>query len=155
MLLEHLNFEIVGRTKSVYSIWEKMEKKNIPLDEIYDLFAIRIIIDCDKKVEKELCWKVYSLVTEIRKPHPNRLRDWVSTPKSNGYQSLHTTVMNTGGQWVEVQIRSKEMNKVAEQGFASHWRYKRLKKNERGSRKSCSKNEHNISRTKRRRSKYC
>ena len=119
-----IKFEIVGRTKSVYSIWQKMTKKQIPFEEVYDLFAIRIIIDVDAEHQKSACWLVYSVVTDIYKPNTDRLRDWISTPKANGYQALHTTVMSKAGKWVEVQIRSKEMDAIAENGFAAHWVYK-------------------------------
>jgi len=119
-----IKFEIVGRTKSVYSIWQKMTKKQVPFEEVYDLFAIRIIIDVEAEHQKSACWLVYSVVTDIYKPNTDRLRDWISTPKANGYQALHTTVMSKAGKWVEVQIRSKEMDIIAENGFAAHWAYK-------------------------------
>jgi len=115
---------IKGRPKSIYSIWNKMKKQNIPFEEVYDLFAIRIIIDSPLEKEKSDCWQVYSIVTDYYKPNPDRLRDWVSTPKSNGYESLHTTVMSDTGQWVEVQIRTKRMDDIAEKGYAAHWKYK-------------------------------
>ncbi len=118
------SFEILSRTKSIYSIWQKMTKKKIPFDEVYDLFAIRIIIDSDEEHQKSSCWSVYSLVTDIYTPRSDRLRDWISTPKSNGYQSLHTTVMSHTGKWVEVQIRTRQMDAIAENGFAAHWVYK-------------------------------
>jgi GTP pyrophosphokinase len=118
------NFIIKGRPKSVYSIWEKMKKQNITFDEVYDLFAIRIIIDTNVDNEKAACWQVYSIVTDFYKPNPDRLRDWISTPKSNGYESLHTTVMSKTGMWVEVQIRTKRMDEIAEKGYAAHWKYK-------------------------------
>lgn len=121
---EGFNYEIKGRTKSIYSIWNKIKKKNIPFEEIYDLFAIRIILDTEPKNEKPLCWKVYSIVTDFYQPNPDRLRDWISTPKANGYESLHTTVMSTTGKWVEVQIRTQRMDEVAEKGYAAHWKYK-------------------------------
>ncbi len=117
-------FLIKGRPKSVYSIWNKMRKQNIPFDEVYDLFAIRIIIDTKPENEKAACWQAYSLVTDYYKPNPDRLRDWISTPKANGYESLHTTVMSKSGQWVEVQIRTKRMDDIAEKGYAAHWKYK-------------------------------
>ncbi|MFT6846084.1 MAG: guanosine-3',5'-bis(diphosphate) 3'-pyrophosphohydrolase, partial [Flavobacteriales bacterium] len=124
-LKEHgISFEIKGRTKSIYSIWHKIQNKNIPFEEIYDLFAIRVIVNCDTDYEKAECWKVYSLVTDYYQPNPDRLRDWISTPKANGYESLHTTVMSPSGKWVEVQIRSKRMDEIAEKGYAAHWRYK-------------------------------
>ncbi len=122
--VEGFNYEIKGRPKSVYSIWNKIHKKNIPFDEIYDVFAIRIILDTDLKNEKALCWKVYSIVTDFYQPNPDRLRDWISTPKGNGYESLHTTVMSPTGKWVEVQIRTKRMDEIAEKGYAAHWKYK-------------------------------
>ena len=132
-----MKFEIVGRTKSIYSIWQKMTKKQVPFEEVYDLFAIRIIIDVDVEHQKSACWAVYSAVTDIYKPNTDRLRDWISTPKANGYQALHTTVMSKTGKWVEVQIRSKQMDNIAENGFAAHWAYKqgdtsedKIKKNE-------------------------
>ncbi|UII21071.1 RelA/SpoT family protein [Fulvivirga ligni] len=124
-LNEHsLNYIIKGRPKSVYSIWNKMKKQNIPFDQVYDLFAIRIIIDTTPENEKAACWLVYSIVTDFYKPNPDRLRDWISTPKANGYESLHTTVMARNGQWVEVQIRTKRMDEIAEKGYAAHWKYK-------------------------------
>lgn len=119
-----IDYEIIGRPKSIYSIWNKMRKQNIPFEEVFDLFAIRIIIDTAVDHEKALCWQVYSIVTDSYTPNPNRLRDWISTPKSNGYESLHTTVMAKNGQWVEVQIRSKRMDEIAEKGYAAHWKYK-------------------------------
>ncbi|HOZ82265.1 MAG TPA: bifunctional (p)ppGpp synthetase/guanosine-3',5'-bis(diphosphate) 3'-pyrophosphohydrolase [Bacteroidia bacterium] len=117
-------FEIKGRPKSIHSIWEKMKKQGVTFEEIYDLFAIRIIIDSPQNQEKADCWKVYSIVTDSYRPNPDRLRDWISTPKSNGYEALHTTVMSDQGKWVEVQIRSQRMNETAEKGFAAHWKYK-------------------------------
>jgi len=122
---EHdFNFSVKGRTKSVHSILSKMRKKDIPFEEVYDLFAVRIIINTSKETEKAACWQVYSLVTDFYSPNPDRLRDWVSTPKVNGYESLHTTVMSKSGRWVEVQIRTKRMDEIAEKGFAAHWKYK-------------------------------
>ncbi|GAA4374461.1 bifunctional (p)ppGpp synthetase/guanosine-3',5'-bis(diphosphate) 3'-pyrophosphohydrolase [Hymenobacter koreensis] len=117
-------FEIKGRPKSIYSILRKMRKQNIPFEEVYDLFAIRIILNVPPEQEKAACWRVYSIVTDFYQPNPDRLRDWVSTPKANGYESLHTTVMSSPGQWVEVQIRSKRMDDIAEKGYAAHWKYK-------------------------------
>ncbi|KAA9325945.1 RelA/SpoT family protein [Adhaeribacter soli] len=117
-------FEIKGRPKSIYSILKKIKKQNITFDEIYDLFAIRIILNVPLESEKAACWQVYSIVTDHYQPNPDRLRDWVSTPKANGYESLHTTVMSKTGQWVEVQIRSKRMDEIAEKGYAAHWKYK-------------------------------
>jgi guanosine-3',5'-bis(diphosphate) 3'-pyrophosphohydrolase len=113
-----------GRPKSIHSIWNKMKKKAIPFEEVYDLFAIRIILDSTQENEKSDCWKAYSIVTDLYRPNPDRLRDWVSSPKANGYESLHTTVMGPRGQWVEVQIRTTRMNEIAEKGFAAHWKYK-------------------------------
>jgi len=122
---EKYTYEITGRPKSIYSIWHKMETKKVSLDEIYDLFAIRIIFDPDPNIpEKTQCWAIYSIITDIYAPRPDRLRDWISKPKSNGYEALHTTVMGPGGQWVEVQIRSRRMNDIAERGYAAHWKYK-------------------------------
>ncbi|MFN5920771.1 MAG: RelA/SpoT family protein [Bacteroidota bacterium] len=117
-------YEIKGRPKSIHSILTKMRKQNVTFDEVYDLFAIRIIIDSDYEDEKSDCWNVYSVVTDFYKPNPDRLRDWISTPKSNGYESLHTTVMGPKGQWVEVQIRTRRMDEIAEKGYAAHWKYK-------------------------------
>ncbi len=118
------NFQIKGRPKSIYSIYTKMRKQNIPFEEVYDLFAVRIILDTSLESEKADCWQVYSIVTDYYKPNPDRLRDWISTSKANGYESLHTTVMSNSGQWVEVQIRSKRMDEIAEKGYAAHWKYK-------------------------------
>jgi len=119
-----INAEVFGRPKSIHSIWNKMRKKSTPFEEVYDLFAIRIIIDSQPEFEKADCWKAYSIVTDLYRPNPDRLRDWISSPKGNGYESLHTTVMGPKGQWVEVQIRTKRMNEIAEKGFAAHWKYK-------------------------------
>lgn len=121
---QDLKYTILARTKSIKSIWDKMKKKEIPFEEVFDLFAIRIIIDSPYETEKADCWRVYSLVTDIYRPNPDRLRDWISTPKGNGYESLHTTVMSNTGKWVEVQIRSKRMDEIAEKGYAAHWKYK-------------------------------
>jgi GTP pyrophosphokinase len=118
------DFEIYGRPKSIHSIWNKMRKKGVAFEEVYDLFAIRIIINSPPEREKEECWKVYSMITDEYNPSPERLRDWLSNPKSNGYEALHTTVMGPQGKWVEVQIRSKRMNEIAEKGLAAHWKYK-------------------------------
>lgn len=118
------SFEIKGRPKSIYSIYSKMKKQQIPFEEVFDLFAIRVIIDVEHEMEKASCWQAYSIVTDFYKPNPDRLRDWVSTPKSNGYESLHTTVMSKTGQWVEVQIRTRRMDDIAEKGYAAHWKYK-------------------------------
>ncbi|HYH15658.1 MAG TPA: bifunctional (p)ppGpp synthetase/guanosine-3',5'-bis(diphosphate) 3'-pyrophosphohydrolase [Flavisolibacter sp.] len=118
------NFEIYGRPKSIHSIWNKIKKKAVAFEEVYDLFAIRVILDSPTEKEKEDCWKVYSMVTDEYMPSPERLRDWLSNPKSNGYEALHTTVMGPQGKWVEVQIRTKRMNEIAEKGLAAHWKYK-------------------------------
>jgi len=118
------DFEVHGRPKSIHSIWNKMKKKGVEFEEVYDLFAIRIVVDGPPEREKEDCWKAYSLVTDMYTPSPERLRDWLSNPKSNGYEALHTTVMGPQGRWVEVQIRSRRMNEIAEKGLAAHWKYK-------------------------------
>jgi GTP diphosphokinase / guanosine-3',5'-bis(diphosphate) 3'-diphosphatase len=118
------NFEIYGRPKSIHSIWNKIKKKGVGFEEVYDLFAIRVILDSPTEKEKEDCWKVYSMITDEYTPSPERLRDWLSNPKSNGYEALHTTVMGPQGKWVEVQIRTKRMNEIAEKGLAAHWKYK-------------------------------
>ncbi len=118
------DFEIYGRPKSIHSIWNKMKKQGVSFEEVYDLFAIRILLNSALENEKGDCWKVYSLVTEEYSPSTQRLRDWLSKPKSNGYEALHTTVMGPHGKWVEVQIRSKRMNEIAENGLAAHWKYK-------------------------------
>lgn len=124
MASQGISFEIDTRAKSVYSIYKKMQVKEIPFEEVYDLFAVRIIIDSPPEKEKIDCWRVYSLVTDNYNPKQNRLRDWISTPKANGYESLHTTVMSPTGQWVEVQIRTRRMHEIAERGYAAHWKYK-------------------------------
>ncbi|TAL44452.1 MAG: bifunctional (p)ppGpp synthetase/guanosine-3',5'-bis(diphosphate) 3'-pyrophosphohydrolase, partial [Chitinophagaceae bacterium] len=121
---EGFEFEIYGRPKHIHSIWNKMKKKEVNFDEVYDLFAIRVILDSSPEKEKEDCWKVYSFITDEYTPAPERLRDWLSNPKSNGYEALHTTVMGPQGKWVEVQIRSRRMNEIAEKGLAAHWKYK-------------------------------
>ena len=123
----HLHFHIKGRTKSIHSIWQKMQKQKCPFSGVYDLFAIRIILDTPPEREKQECWQVYSLVTDMYKPNPKRLRDWLSMPKSNGYESLHITVMGPEGKWVEIQIRTQRMDEIAERGVAAHWRYKGVK----------------------------
>jgi GTP pyrophosphokinase len=123
-------FEIQGRPKSIHSIWNKIKKKGVSFEEVYDLFAIRVILDVPLEKEKEDCWKVYSLVTDEYLPSPDRLRDWLSNPKSNGYEALHTTVMGPQGKWVEVQIRTKRMNEIAEKGLAAHFKYKEGSQNE-------------------------
>jgi len=118
-------FTISGRPKSIYSIWQKMHQKNVSFEEIYDLFAIRIVFEPAPDIpEKTQCWNIYSIITDIYAPKPERIRDWVSTPKANGYEALHTTVMGSNGKWMEVQIRSKRMDEIAERGFAAHWKYK-------------------------------
>ncbi|MGY6559683.1 MAG: RelA/SpoT family protein [Nitritalea sp.] len=119
-----LDFMIKGRPKSIYSIYNKMKKQNIPFEEVFDLFAIRIILNSAPESEKADCWKAYSIVTDFYRPNPGRLRDWISNPRANGYESLHTTVMSTTGQWVEVQIRTQRMDEIAERGYAAHWKYK-------------------------------
>jgi GTP pyrophosphokinase len=119
-----LNFDVKGRPKSIFSILNKIKTQHVPFEEVYDLFAIRITIDSVPEREKIDCWNVYSIVTNIYYPNPDRLRDWVSTPKSNGYESLHTTVMGPMGKWVEVQIRTRRMDDIAEKGYAAHWKYK-------------------------------
>ena len=126
----NLNFKIIGRPKSIYSISNKMKLQKKSFEEIYDLFAIRIIIKSEITNEKTECWQAYSCVTDCYHPNPDRLKDWISTPKTNGYESLHTTVMSNSGKWVEVQIRSSRMDEIAEKGFAAHWKYKeKIKKN--------------------------
>ena len=124
MLAQGFNFTITAREKSVYSIWEKMKKKEIPFSEVYDVFAIRVVIDSPVETEKADCWKVYSIITDYYRPNMDRLRDWISIPKANGYEALHTTVMSHSGQWVEIQIRSRKMDDIAERGYAAHWKYK-------------------------------
>lgn len=124
LALSKFDYEIYGRPKSIHSIWNKMKKKGVTFEEVYDLFAIRIILNSQPDKEKEECWKVYSLITDMYSPSPERLRDWLSNPKSNGYEALHTTVMGPFGKWVEVQIRTKRMNEIAEKGLAAHFKYK-------------------------------
>lgn len=121
---EDFSFEIKGRPKSIHSIYNKMRSKQVEFEDIYDLFAIRIILESEPEHEKSDCWKVYSIVSNLYQPNPLRLRDWISVPKSNGYESLHTTVIGSEGRWVEVQIRTRRMNEIAEKGFAAHWKYK-------------------------------
>jgi len=125
-ILEEQGFKakVFGRPKSIFSIHNKMKKKGVPFEQVYDIFAIRIIIDTEGENEKADCWRVYSIVTDFYHPSPDRLRDWISTPKANGYESLHTTVMGPEGKWVEVQIRSVRMDELAEKGYAAHWKYK-------------------------------
>lgn len=122
-----LKYEIKGRTKSIFSIWNKLRKQKIELSGVYDLFAIRIILDVPREDEKAECWRVFSIVTDMYTSNPKRLKDWLSIPKGNGYESLHTTVMGPGGKWVEVQIRTRRMDLVAEKGLAAHWRYKGIR----------------------------
>ncbi len=117
-------YRTTGRPKSIYSIANKIKSKNVPFEEIYDLFAVRIIVDVPTKKEKQICWQIYSIVTDVHTPIPERLKDWITTPKSNGYESLHTTVIGPKGRYVEVQIRSERMDEIAEKGFAAHWKYK-------------------------------
>ncbi|MCF8368257.1 MAG: RelA/SpoT family protein [Bacteroidales bacterium] len=118
------DFEIIIRNKSIFSIWSKMKAKGVPFEEVYDIMATRIIINTSPEKEKEDCWRVYSIITDNYRPNIDRLRDWISIPKANGYEALHTTVMSNDGQWVEVQIRTRRMDEVAEKGYAAHWRYK-------------------------------
>ena len=118
-----IRYHLKSRTKSIYSIWRKMQKQKVSFEEVFDIFAIRIIIECEKEQEKMLCWNVFSIVTDFYTPNPERMRDWISIPKSNGYESLHTTV-SAFGEWVEIQIRTERMDEVAERGIAAHWRYK-------------------------------
>ena len=123
---DHINYEISGRLKSVYSIWNKMQRKQIPFEEVYDLFAIRIVFKpLPFPSEKTQCWQIYSTITDIYTPKPDRMRDWISMPKANGYEALHSTVMGPDGVWVEVQIRTQRMDEIAERGFAAHWKYKK------------------------------
>ncbi len=121
-------YRITGRPKSIYSIWNKLKKKAVPFEEIYDLFAVRIIVDVPISKEKSVCWQVYSLITDVYRPIPERLKDWITVPKANGYESLHTTVVGPKGRFVEVQIRSERMDDIAERGFAAHWKYKGVSK---------------------------
>lgn len=125
-----INFEIKGRPKSIASILNKMTKKTMTFEEVYDLFAVRITLDSDLEDEKTDCWNVYSMITDIYQPNPSRMRDWISVPKSNGYESLHATVLGPKNQWVEVQIRSRRMDEIAEKGYAAHWKYKEQKAGE-------------------------
>lgn len=124
---EGLHFEIKGRTKSIFSIWNKMKKQKADLEDIYDLFAIRVILETPLEQEKADCWKVYSIVTDMYQPNPKRMKDWLSIPKSNGYESLHITVLGPKQRWVEVQIRTRRMDEIAERGLAAHWKYKGIK----------------------------
>lgn len=127
LMKEGYVFDIKARTKSISSIWRKMKSKDVEFEEVFDLFAVRIILDTPEEMEKPDCWRVYSIVTDFYQPNPNRLRDWVSTPRANGYESLHTTVMSPTGKWVEVQIRSVRMDQIAEKGLAAHYNYKESK----------------------------
>lgn len=124
---EGFKYELKGRTKSIYSIWNKMRKQKNDVDDIFDLFAIRIILDSEPANEKAECWLVYSIITDMYRPNPARMKDWISIPKSNGYESLHTTVYGPAGKWVEVQIRTSRMDEIAEKGLAAHWKYKGIK----------------------------
>ena len=121
-------YRTTGRPKSIYSIWNKLKTKKVPFEEIYDLFAVRIIVDVPPSKEKSICWQVYSIITDVYSPIPERLKDWVTVPKANGYESLHTTVVGPKGRFVEVQIRSERMDDIAERGFAAHWKYKKVSK---------------------------
>ncbi len=134
-----IKYHIKSRTKSIYSIWRKMRKAGIPFEEVFDIFALRVIIDCPQEMEKPLCWMIYSIFTDFYTPNPDRMRDWISIPKSNGYESLHTTVVTKDGHWVEVQIRSERMDEVAERGIAAHWRYKGVNQGGLGSEQWLSK----------------
>ena len=122
-----LTFHVKGRTKSIHSIWQKMKKQKCGFEGVYDLFAIRVIIDCPEDKEKQQCWQAYSIVTDMYQPNPKRLRDWLSVPKSNGYESLHITVLGPEQKWVEIPIRTERMDEIAERGVAAHWRYKGVK----------------------------
>ncbi|MEY4216398.1 MAG: hypothetical protein RLZZ68_854 [Bacteroidota bacterium] len=130
LLAQGFQFDVKIRTKSVSSIWRKMKTKEVPFEEVYDVFAIRIIVNSTPEKEKSDCWKIYSVVTDFYQPSPERLRDWISTPRANGYESLQTTVMSPQGKWVEVQIRSKRMDEIAEKGIAAHYKYKEDKKDD-------------------------
>ncbi len=125
----NVDYRVLGRPKAISSIASKIEKKQVPFEEIYDLFAVRIIVDVAKETEKSICWQIYSIITDVYNPIPERLKDWITTPKSNGYESLHTTVIGPSGKYVEVQIRSERMDDIAERGFAAHWKYKGGKDN--------------------------
>lgn len=122
-----IKYELKSRTKSIHSIWQKMKRQGVAFEEVFDIFAIRIIIDTDAAHEKSSCWQVYSVVTDLYQPDPSRMRDWISVPKTNGYESLHTTVVTPAGKWVEVQIRTRRMDEIAEKGLAAHFRYKGLR----------------------------
>ena len=125
---QNMKYEVFGRPKSIYSIYQKIQTKEVAFEDIFDLFAIRIIVDGDTKQEKNLCWQAYSAVTDVYSPLPERLKDWITQPKSNGYESLHTTVIGPKGRYVEIQIRSQRMDEIAEKGFAAHWKYKGISK---------------------------
>ena len=127
-----LKYHMKGRTKSIHSIWQKMKKQNCGFEGVYDLFAIRIIIDVPRELEYKQCWQVFAIITDMYQPNPKRMRDWLSVPKSNGYESLHTTVLGPENKWVEVQIRTERMDDIAEHGLAAHWRYKGIKQGEGG-----------------------
>lgn len=124
-----VDYRVLGRSKAISSIYSKLQKKQVPFEEIYDLFAIRIIVDVPTDKEKSICWQIYSIITDVYNPIPERLKDWITTPKGNGYESLHTTVIGPNGRYVEVQIRSERMDDIAERGFAAHWKYKGVKNN--------------------------
>lgn len=124
-----VDYRVLGRSKAISSIYSKLQKKQVPIEEIYDLFAIRIIVDVPTDKEKSICWQIYSIITDVYNPIPERLKDWITTPKGNGYESLHTTVIGPNGRYVEVQIRSERMDDIAERGFAAHWKYKGVKNN--------------------------
>jgi len=124
LIQQGFKYEIKARLKSVFSIWNKMKRQGVSFEEIYDIFAIRVILDVPDDEEKASCWKAYSIITDFYHPNPDRLRDWISTPRANGYESLHTTVMGPNGRWVEVQIRTRRMDEIAEKGYAAHWKYK-------------------------------
>ena len=129
---ENLKFKINGRPKSIYSIRDKIVNKNISFEEVYDKFAIRIIYQSENETEKFLAWKIYSIITDHYTPNPLRLRDWITSPRSNGYEALHITVVGPGSKWVEVQIRSERMHEIAEKGYAAHYIYKKGNQNENG-----------------------
>ena len=122
-----VDYRVLGRSKAISSIWNKIQKKQVPFEQIYDLFAVRIICEVEQEKEKSVCWQIYSIITDVYNPIPERLKDWVTTPKSNGYESLHTTVIGPNGRYVEVQVRSERMDDIAERGFAAHWKYKGVK----------------------------
>jgi len=124
-----VDYRVLGRSKAISSIYSKLQNKQVPFEEIYDLFAVRIIVDVPTEKEKSACWQIYSIITDVYNPIPERLKDWITTPKSNGYESLHTTVIGPNGRYVEVQIRSERMDDIAERGFAAHWKYKGVKNN--------------------------